>query len=48
MSQLSLTLLGTLAITLDGQPVAGIESDKARALLAGWRWSRSAPSAARR
>ncbi|HOT92626.1 MAG TPA: BTAD domain-containing putative transcriptional regulator [Anaerolineae bacterium] len=34
MSQLSLTLLGTLAITLDGQPVAGIESDKARALLA--------------
>jgi len=33
VSQLSLTLLGTLAITLDGQPVAGIESEKARALL---------------
>ncbi|GIV98827.1 BTAD domain-containing putative transcriptional regulator [Roseiflexus sp.] len=33
VSQLSLTLLGTLAITLDGQPVAGIESDKVRALL---------------
>lgn len=33
MSQLSLTLLGTLAITLDGQPVASIESEKARALL---------------
>ncbi len=33
MSHLSLSLLGPLQITLDGQPVVGIESSKARALL---------------
>jgi DNA-binding SARP family transcriptional activator len=34
MTRLSLTLLGALQITLDGEPVTGFESDKVRALLA--------------
>ena len=34
MARLSLRLLGTLQITLDGIPVTGFESDKERAFLA--------------
>ena len=34
MPHLSLSLLGTFQATLDGQPIAGFESNKVRALLA--------------
>ncbi len=34
MPRLSLSLLGSLQVTLDGQPVTGFKSDKVRALLA--------------
>ena len=34
MPQLQITLLGSFQVTLDGTPVSGFESDKARALLA--------------
>ena len=34
MGRLSLALLGPVAVTLDGEPVTGFESDKVRALLA--------------
>jgi DNA-binding SARP family transcriptional activator/predicted ATPase len=34
MARLSLALLGPVAVTLDGEPVTGLESDKVRALLA--------------
>ena len=33
MSRLTLTLFGSLAITLDGRPVTHLESDKVRGLL---------------
>ena len=34
MARLSIHLLGPFRVILDGQPVAGFESDKVRALLA--------------
>jgi DNA-binding SARP family transcriptional activator len=34
MARMALALLGPLAVTLDGEPVTGFESDKVRALLA--------------
>ena len=34
MSRLSIQLFGTVRVTLDGEPVTGFESHKARALLA--------------
>lgn len=34
MSRLTLTLFGSLAITLEGQPVTHLESDKVRGMLA--------------
>jgi DNA-binding SARP family transcriptional activator len=34
MAHLSLSLLGPFQVTLDGQPVAGVKSNKVRALLA--------------